>query len=217
MVAITVILAAVIGAFVLEIGDQQETAPNTSFDSEQAVKFYDSTYGANPGTNTKANLTSVDISHAGGTTLDISQILVNVNGNSSSWGMKNPNYETGGVSTDIVQFVPNILETFGSNDPVEFTSGETWNVYLNDNQALSRENLVAPGESTNPGSEYCVHYRFDPPDIGFMDDPSGNCKTNNVHAGAGDIDPLETGDDVTVVWEASSGGKTQTLFRYTVQ
>jgi flagellin-like protein len=40
MVAITVILAAVIGAFVLEIGNQQETAPSTSFDSEQQVVYY---------------------------------------------------------------------------------------------------------------------------------------------------------------------------------
>jgi hypothetical protein len=30
-------------------------------------------------------------------------------------------------------------------------------------------------------------------------------------------DDLQTGDNVRIVWEASSGGKTQTLFKYTVQ
>jgi hypothetical protein len=29
--------------------------------------------------------------------------------------------------------------------------------------------------------------------------------------------PLQADDDVTIVWESSSGGKTQTLFKYTVQ
>ena len=29
--------------------------------------------------------------------------------------------------------------------------------------------------------------------------------------------PLDAGDDVHVVWEAASGGKTQTLFKYGVQ
>jgi hypothetical protein len=31
------------------------------------------------------------------------------------------------------------------------------------------------------------------------------------------LDPVRSGDEVQVVWEASSGGKTQTLNRYTVQ
>jgi hypothetical protein len=33
----------------------------------------------------------------------------------------------------------------------------------------------------------------------------------------GRMDRLETDDSVRVVWSASSGGKTQTLFKYTVQ
>lgn len=57
MVAITVILAAVIGAFVLNIGGNQETAPQNQFSFE-----YNST-GEN-----------VTVSHGGGGSLDASQL-----------------------------------------------------------------------------------------------------------------------------------------------
>jgi flagellin-like protein len=43
MVAITVILAAVIGAFVLNIGGSQDTAPSVSFDFEQSSAGVDVT------------------------------------------------------------------------------------------------------------------------------------------------------------------------------
>jgi hypothetical protein len=41
--------------------------------------------------------------------------------------------------------------------------------------------------------------------------PSGPNPTTN------DVTSLEQGNNVNVVWSASSGGKTQTLFKYTVQ
>jgi flagellin-like protein len=56
MVAITVILAAVIGAFVLNIGGNQETAPQNQFDFQ-----YNST-------------NNVSVSHGGGGTLDATQL-----------------------------------------------------------------------------------------------------------------------------------------------
>jgi hypothetical protein len=36
-------------------------------------------------------------------------------------------------------------------------------------------------------------------------------------AGTAGAEPLKKGETLSVVWEASSGGKTQTLFRYDVQ
>jgi flagellin-like protein len=214
MVAITVILAAVIGAFVLEIGDQQETAPNTSFDSEQYTKYYEAMTNSNTADRTDANLTTVDISHAGGSVLEISQIYVNVNGNESTWQYEQEIVNSGN-GYDAVTPVPNVFPSFGSNDAVTFTSGETWSPYLNDNSAFSRENMVAPSEGPGGGgTHYCVNYK-EPPNIGTL--AGTNCKTNGANGGAGSIDPLETDDDITVVWEAGSGGKTQTLFRYTVQ
>jgi len=63
MVAITVILAAVIGAFVLGLGDQvSETAPTATIDYE-----FD-------------NADGVTLSHEGGAELDNSTISINING-----------------------------------------------------------------------------------------------------------------------------------------
>ena len=63
MVAITVILAAVIGTFVLGLGDQVESAPQASFN-----------FDLNEDTN------EVEITHRGGDTIDISEIEVRVAG-----------------------------------------------------------------------------------------------------------------------------------------
>mgnify|MGYP000194576559 CR=1 FL=1 len=60
MVAITVILAAVIGAFVLNLGGGQNAAPQASF-----------TFTQNDSTTNDA-----DVEHAGGDTIDAGQITI---------------------------------------------------------------------------------------------------------------------------------------------
>jgi flagellin-like protein len=70
MVAITVILAAVIGTFVLGLGDSVESAPQASFNFD-----YDDT-----GTE------EVTIRHRGGDNIDASKLEVRVNGNAVDAG-----------------------------------------------------------------------------------------------------------------------------------
>jgi flagellin-like protein len=202
MVAITVILAAVIGAFVLEIGDQQETAPNTSFDSEQRMEMFDD-WGGGP--LTSINTTRVFLSHAGGDVLDVGQVTVKVEGNASSWGIKS-NTLGKGAGGDPAEPVPDITPTLGTNEPVEFSSGEEWNIVGYNNQSLSPEN--AARVYNEKSSDYKLIYRSPPG--ATLTYNNGGWKTQH-------LDPLETGDNVRVVWAASSGGKTQTLFKYTVQ
>mgnify|MGYP000509375061 CR=1 FL=1 len=67
MVAITVILAAVIGTFVLGLGDSVESAPQASFNFD-----YDDT----------ASTEEVTIRHRGGDNIDASKLEVRVNGQS---------------------------------------------------------------------------------------------------------------------------------------
>lgn len=69
MVAITVILAAVIGAFVLDIGGGQEAAPQANFDWS-----YENSGGS----------TQVSVEHAGGGQVDASQLSLGDNFNSCS-------------------------------------------------------------------------------------------------------------------------------------
>ncbi|WP_248895512.1 type IV pilin [Haloplanus halobius] len=80
MVAITVILAAVIGTFVLGLGDQvSENAPQASFSFEFSM-----------GDN--ANASSVTIAHEGGATIENSTLSVTGDGtdnltlDTSNWG-----------------------------------------------------------------------------------------------------------------------------------
>jgi len=78
MVAITVILAAVIGTFVLGLGDQvQSTTPQASFGFEQTTETY-----TNVGNNT--DVKTVTVTHQTGDSIAHSDISVSVAG-SPAW------------------------------------------------------------------------------------------------------------------------------------
>lgn len=65
MVAITVILAAVIGAFVIGIGDDQEQVPQASWDTTQSISDDDETL-------------TVTVSHEGGDTINADRLSLEV-------------------------------------------------------------------------------------------------------------------------------------------
>lgn len=77
MVAITVILAAVIGAFVIGIGDDQSTVPQASWDTSQSTETYEE---INDLDNEVASTKVVEVSHQSGASIDHSNIEVTVNG-----------------------------------------------------------------------------------------------------------------------------------------
>jgi hypothetical protein len=215
MVAITVILAAVIGAFVLEIGDQQETAPSTSFDTEQSVQMYVSQWTGG-GTPARANLTTVEIAHAGGETIAASQTQVKVNGNGSTYGSITNDDRTAPWELNYPEHwpVPDFVPALGTNKVVEFSSGETWRLHSvsapEAPTAISHEQYRTAVE--HPDCTLAMH--FDPPKFhsdGFDD---GSCPLSDDTR---ELVLLEQGDAIDVVWSATSGGKTQTLFTYTVQ
>jgi flagellin-like protein len=204
MVAITVILAAVIGAFVLEIGDQQETAPNTSFDSDQQELTL-----INTGNQNKNNRTQVTFAHAGGDTIDIDRLNVKVEGNASTWGTIEPHP---GQNSPPAIPVPDLRLTLGGGgvnpaftfqDDQEFSSGEQWAII---GRHGPNRDKVEP--------KYYYFQGLGVPD----DDPLRMAHWGgSSHVELGYAEPLRTGDNARVVWTASSGGKTQTLFKYTVQ
>jgi len=85
MVAITVILAAVIGTFVLGLGDQvQSTTPQAQFGFEQSTE---SVSDADTGTDT-AEVTVVSITHETGDSIDETDLSVSVNGE-RAWELNN--------------------------------------------------------------------------------------------------------------------------------
>jgi hypothetical protein len=203
MVAITVILAAVIGAFVLEIGDQQETAPSTSFDSEEQVINYGNT-GSSGNTKRQLNVTQVEFSHAGGDVLDVAQFEVVVNGNSSVWGIQCFDCAARGANDQNLEQAepaPDFRPALGSNEQVDFKSGQTMDVVA----------YEGPNDEYVPNERYRF-WAFDPPG-------SERPQVDQIpKSGLGvPATQLMSDDRVNVVWTASSGGKTQTLFKYSVQ
>jgi flagellin-like protein len=211
MVAITVILAAVIGAFVLEIGDQQETAPNTSFDSDERRILMTMNPGSDSG-DYKANRTQIEVTHAGGDVLEITQVRMKIKGNQSVWGIEGPAKNPNGKPTAIP--VPDIQSTLGTNEQQAFSSGQSWNAV--GYKGYNYENVCKKARYT-----YIVD-RFDGgPDSQQSTDEialarpgyASNCHPGNLYGLPG----LGQGYNANVVWTASSGGKTQTLFKYTVQ
>ncbi len=92
MVAITVILAAVIGTFVLGLGDQvQSTTPQASFGFDQGTEEIDS-----------GDFTSVTVTHETGDTIDAADLSLSVNGQ-TAYGVNDAGevlslYDSGDVS-----------------------------------------------------------------------------------------------------------------------
>jgi flagellin-like protein len=223
MVAITVILAAVIGAFVLEIGDQQETAPNASFESEENMMLLRET-----SSDHTANLTVVSVTHSGGDTLDVRQTHVVTAGTEMAFQITAD--EPAATGRIDAATAPDLLPTLGSNEKITFESGQSmdivtgglpsgnwggtplddhvtreiatsgdYNSYdLDPHQFWSAVIFVRALPQKNRGMG--IKYDSDPTPA----DDFGYC-------------PLEADDEVSVVWKSSSGGKTQKLFKYTVQ
>jgi FlaG/FlaF family flagellin (archaellin) len=75
MVAITVILAAVIGAFVLQLNQNQETAPQAQINYDQG-DFQPSRQGGGTNPDTAPILPTVKMTHNGGDSLQRQDILV---------------------------------------------------------------------------------------------------------------------------------------------
>jgi flagellin-like protein len=217
MVAITVILAAVIGAFVLEIGDQQETAPSTSFDSEQRTVFLDDH-------SESSNVTEVTVSHAGGETLDITQVDTSINGNTSVWG-QDPDDRDGWADNtgtlddvDCAEQKPDHTQAYGTNEKIEISSGQSLGMVT---YAYASDENTQPNQDCNWGGG--VTYAIFAGGLGVTTSPEGLSMNADAgphpkyHRTPMETEVLSSGDTARMVWTASSGGKTQTLFKYQVQ
>jgi flagellin-like protein len=221
MVAITVILAAVIGAFVLEIGDQQETAPSTSFDSAEETIVQKSSSGDSG--NSILNLTRVRLTHAGGDTMSVRQVTILHDGNESVWAKPNGQFIYDGLgSSALMTLQPNKCKTAGSNKQVEWGSGKSYGALVSGGgfrdfiDADPRGPLPSYETLTNRGGcigkNWQASINSQDPHLEIHGDEEGGTLWTGSAGKA-----LMAGDTVSVKWEASSGGKTQQLYKYTVQ
>jgi flagellin-like protein len=220
MVAITVILSAAMGSFVLLVGDRSEAAPAASFETSQNVRYYDGNfhpgddYGGGPldslmrSNDYDANLTTIIITHMGGDTLHVSNTDLLLEGNGSAWKAEN---RSGVGDRGIPQ--PNLLETLGTNEPVLSTAGTEWAVIgSGDGEPDIRGYEVQADHNLKSSHEYHIE---------FGTTLTGEERAELYHGPGADPNGLlrliDTTDELSVVWSASSGGETQRLFKYSVK
>jgi len=130
MVAITVILAAVIGTFVLGLGDQvQSTTPQASFGFDQ------STVTVDDGTNT-FDVTAVTVTHETGDSISESDLSVSVNGN-AAWDLTN-------TSTGDVTRATNPWDDSGE----KVSAGSSFRVLLYDSGSTIEEGTQVTGDGS---------------------------------------------------------------------
>jgi flagellin-like protein len=208
MVAITVILAAVIGAFVLEIGDQQETSPNTSFSTEERNMYYFVSAG---GGGHRWNTTLVSFTHGGGETIQVDQIDFTAKGNDSVWGPQPQEHALDGGSAPNEckvngRWCQQELPEFDSVRDLEgsdtWTSGEAYHLW----------GYGINGQA--PDGSYPQCYTS----WGKQDYTQVSISHCNPVSSRGWVQAFaQSGDTLKIQWSAASGGKSTVLQRYTTQ
>jgi hypothetical protein len=138
--------------------------------------------------------------------LDITQTDISVEGNTSVWGTESIS------NRHYMAPQPDVRATMGTNKPTEFTSGQSWAVLVRgapekDTPSWAPANYVWADENVE-NKDYDAEFFNQNEFMRVKRQPS------NTRAFAWFI---QQDDTVNVVWTASSGGKTQTLFKYTVQ
>jgi flagellin-like protein len=140
MVAITVILAAVIGTFVLGLGDQvSNTSPTASF----TFDFDDSP--------SSSGQDVLSVTHDGGDKIDASQLSVATGGTAVDVSTSSSSFNGGSpVHSSTQDLVDGGADDYGSS--AEISAGSTFYVGTNgDNAELNSETVRITWQSSNGG------------------------------------------------------------------
>lgn len=191
MVAITVILAAVIGTFVLGLGDQlQSTTPSASFGFDQGSTTITA---GDPGlaTVTDVSVTSVTITHESGDTIDANNLAITVNGQ-SAW------------------------TTLGDNSDADNGEEEVGGTFTGEVSAGSSVTIVAAAENsaiTTGGANADSHYVTDDGSTLDIDVQPDNALDSTDSQ---DVS-LGSGDTIRVIYSNPGSDSSSTLAKFEVQ
>jgi FlaG/FlaF family flagellin (archaellin) len=213
------ILAAAIGVFVLGIGDQQDPGPSTTLEASEST-----TNVTHREDGKRMGVTRVHVTVAGGEPLPIRQTRIRHAGNTSVIGRVNGEntYGNGAFLDDglLLQMTPDLCETAGTNQQATWDAGQSYEVLWSggaerDFTVGSRGPLPPHAAAVRSGAcESAIQ-----PYFGDLSKGSGADTLALVYASGGHAvsKAVMEGDSVGVIWQASSGGKTQQIFNYTVQ
>jgi len=143
MVAITVILAAVIGTFVLGLGDQiQSTTPSASFGFDQSTEtVYGTETSGSTGNGDQSEITTVTVTHESGSSIDETSLSVSVNGN-GAWSLD-------GTSDDGND--PTAQNPWDDNGE-KVSAGSSFKIYLfNDSGTISEDTSIDVSDDGTDG------------------------------------------------------------------
>jgi len=189
MVAITVILAAVIGTFVLGLGDQvQSTTPQASFGFDQGTT--DVTANKIGGDQVDIPATSVTITHESGSTIDASNLDVTVDGKTAYTALSDPDTDD--------------IDEVGGTFSGDVSAGSSVTIV-----AAANDDGISPGDG-GTNSEYVVGDSDSVLDI--QEDGSAGTPSEDVT----DVG-LKSGETVRVLYNSPDSESSSTLAKFEIQ
>ncbi|MEZ3115949.1 type IV pilin [Halobaculum sp. MBLA0147] len=198
LVAVTVVIAGTVGAFVFVLGDTSEPPPTVSLTSEQTEAFVVATGGLN------RSFTAVTITHRGGDSIRHDRLEVLVNGE--------PAYGVNASDDPCAAAGPNGWVTGANcartlwNDSETVTAGDSITVvHKNSSATADGVGYTAPDQDVFPS---------------VPDDVDGSLYVQNRDPFFAGVDgtaiQLTTGDTIKVVWTRESDDGGVVLLEYTV-
>ncbi len=149
MVAITVILAAVIGTFVLGLGDSLQTTPQNSLSMSDAGDTY-----SNDGTETDANEAAFVISHSNGDSVAMDELRIVIRDSSgASVASLSGGTWTSSATNDGLQVSVNSTGPGSFASDYELSVGDTLTIEQTGDGA---DTVGDSGNSLTPGEEYTI-------------------------------------------------------------
>jgi hypothetical protein len=157
-------------------------------------------------------LTQVHLEHTGGAALNIDRVDVAVGDSTSTWGIETVRGPVGDdcktntqANDDLIQPVPDVFQTHGTNRLVEFDSGDRWNVLLKNGTPL---------EGLAPKDRWQVIYSEESDGIKAVQAFPG---PDTYGLNDDRFQSLDSGDRIEVRWHPVSGGDPVVLTEYTVE
>jgi len=189
MVAITVILAAVIGTFVLGLGDQlQTTTPSASFGFDQGTS--EVTANKIGGGEVDITTTSVTITHESGSTIDANNLKVSVDGKTAYSALEDPDGDS--------------IDEVGGTFTGDVSAGSSVTIV-----ASANDDSISPGDAS-ANSEYVVG------DTDSVLDMQADGSAASASEDVNDV-ALSAGETVRVIYDSPDSDSTSTLAKFEIQ
>ena len=214
MVAVTVIIAAVIGSTALGLGDEvSESPPTAQFDIVVHEEYeHEDGYTESDPDRIMPVPYAVEITHGGGESIDPENLKIRVNGEPAL----GPTRLTGNEIDNHPEYEYDLSPN--GNYPAQKRFMLTEEVSAGDSMLLFTDaNWVddaSGADVVDPLNEDRVHFRTETKDSEYL---HAEGERSSVDFPSLENYTFEEGDEVTVIWESPSSGNSHTLAEHTIK